>query len=33
MGERAEELVKERHDPDMHVDALIDLLESVRSRR
>jgi glycosyltransferase involved in cell wall biosynthesis len=33
MGERAEKLVKERHDPDMHVDALIDLLESVRSRR
>ena len=33
MGERAEELVKERHDPDMHVEALIDLLESVRSRR
>jgi len=30
MGERAQELVRERHDPDRHVDALIDLLGSVR---
>ena len=33
MGERAEELVKERHDPDRHVDALIDLLQGVSTRR
>ena len=30
MGERAQALVRERHDPDRHVDALIDLLGSVR---
>jgi glycosyltransferase involved in cell wall biosynthesis len=33
MGERAQALVKERHDPDGHVDALVDLLASVPSRR
>jgi glycosyltransferase involved in cell wall biosynthesis len=33
MGERAQELARECHDPDTHVDALIDLLESVRQRR
>ncbi len=33
MGERAQRLARERHDPDTHVDALIDLLGSVRTRR
>ena len=30
MGQRAQELVRERHDPDKHVDALVDLLGSVQ---
>jgi glycosyltransferase involved in cell wall biosynthesis len=33
MGERAQALARERHDPARHVDALLDLLEGVRSDR
>ncbi len=33
MGEQAQSLVRERHDPERHVDALVDLLASVQQRR
>ncbi|MGZ4199755.1 MAG: glycosyltransferase family 4 protein, partial [Thermoleophilia bacterium] len=32
MGECAERLVRERHDPERHIDALVDLLESAQAR-